>query len=73
MADELQVPAGWQLQKGAGGWRAIDKRRLWSTNVYTSTQGGAAKAVEAAIELERKALAEIERRQAQSLREAFSR
>jgi hypothetical protein len=74
-ADEPQLPAGWTIQAGAGGYRAVNKSRLWSTIVFLPATGGAAKAVEAAADLERKALAEIERRkaQAQSLREAFKR
>ena len=52
---ELQPPAGWTIQKGAGGWRAVNKARKWETTVYLEKAGGAAKAVEAAIELEEKA------------------
>lgn len=52
---EQDIPAGWKLQKGAGGWRCVNRARLWSTNVYRAADGGAAKAVEAAETLEREA------------------
>jgi activating signal cointegrator 1 len=75
-AAESQLPAGWTIQEGAGGWRVINKGRKWETIVYcddVEKGPGLPRAIEAAIDLERRALAEIEQRraQAQSLREAF--
>lgn len=59
-ANGPRPPDGWIIQEGAGGWRCVNRARLWSTNVYLEKAGGAAKAVEAAVELERKATARME-------------
>lgn len=70
---ELIPPVGWFLQEGASGWRAVNPTCLWSTNVFTAAMGGAARAIEAAVELEEKAertLAERDRLCA-SLRSCF--
>lgn len=68
-----QPPAGWTLREGGGGWSCVQPEKRWSTNVYLEKAGGAAKAVEAAIELERKAIARLEEieRECAALRRCF--
>jgi hypothetical protein len=33
IAEALELSEGWELQEGAGGWRAINRIRLWETIV----------------------------------------
>lgn len=69
-AIELVPQAGWEIQEGAGGWRCVNKARLWSTNVHPSP----AKAMEAAEEIERAAALHQEEQQrlCANLRKCFA-
>lgn len=69
------LPIGWQLQAGASGFRAVNRARLWATDVYLDKEGvsGQERAINAAMKLERAAGEEIARvrRLCEGLRECF--
>lgn len=51
LGDLPEVPEGWELQQGAGGWRCVNRTRKWATNVYPREDG----AIEAAVKLQTRA------------------
>lgn len=55
IAEVSDLPDGWELQPGAGGWRCINPARHWETIVYWDDpqQGpGQQRAVAAAVSLQ---------------------
>lgn len=70
----MELPDGWTIRRGAGGWSAINPARMWATNVYTPAQGGEAKAIAAAIELEEMVTRHIaeQQRLCETLRRCFN-
>ncbi len=72
---ELIPPVGWEIQAGAGGWRCVNRARLWSTDVFLDKDGmsGQERAIAAAETLEREAWKTIAARErlCEDLRKAF--
>lgn len=70
------LPDGWELQPGAGGWRAVNYAKNWQTITYCDTVKdgpGIPRAIAAAVKLDREATATLEERErlCEVLRKAF--
>lgn len=70
------LPAGWEIQRGASGWRCLNPTRLWSTDVYLDKDGvsGQERAINAAVVLEQRAERALDeqRRLCEGLRNYFA-
>lgn len=57
MIETPELPEGWELQQGAGGWRAINQVKNWQTIVYQDDPNkgpGQLRATIAAVQFEAK-------------------
>lgn len=72
-----ELPQGWELEHGAGGWRAINRERNWQTIVYCDSNDkgpGQLRAIATAVQFEAKVKQTLraQQRLCEELREYFA-